>query len=75
MFESLTSKLGDSTGPIAPRDCQNGIFGRDKGEEDLLAIVWLGGEGLIEGLLRLVGLLVDELAADVVLVGEPGDRL
>ena len=34
-----------------------------------------GDKGLVEGLPRLVGLPVDELAADVVLAGEAGDRL
>ena len=34
-----------------------------------------GGEGLVEGLLGLVGLLVDELPADVVFVSQTGNRL
>jgi len=50
-------------------------LGDGEGEEDLLAIVWLGREGLLEGLLRLVRLLVNELAADVVGDGELADRL
>jgi hypothetical protein len=44
-------------------------------EEDAFAVGGVGGEGAVEGLLRLVGLLVDELAADVVVVGEAADGL
>jgi hypothetical protein len=38
-------------------------------------VVGVGGEGLVEGLWGLVGLLVDELAADVVLLSQAGNGL
>jgi hypothetical protein len=44
-----------------------------QGEEDVVRRRW--GEGLVEGVLGLGGLLVDELAADLVLAGEVSDGL
>ena len=48
-----------------------GAFLRGKTPEDAVVLIGsVGGEGVIEGLLGLVGLVVDELAADLVLLGE-----
>jgi hypothetical protein len=51
-------------------------LGNRDGEQDLfVVVVRFGCEGAVEGLLCLAGLLIDELAADVVFVGEVAERL
>jgi hypothetical protein len=49
-------------------------LGNLDGEQDLL-VVGFRCEGLVESLLSLAGELIEELAADVVFVGEVAERL
>jgi hypothetical protein len=66
-------------GAVADEDQAEGQLaqpGLGDGEvQEDAAVLGVGVEGGVEGLLGLVGLLVDELAADVVLGGEVGDGL
>jgi hypothetical protein len=50
-------------------------FGDGQPEEELGRVVRRWGKGVVEGVVGLMQLLVDELATDVVLGGEFGDRL
>jgi hypothetical protein len=54
---------------------KQGLGDRDRKQDALGVAGFFRGEGVGENPLRLAGLLVDELAADVVVVGEAGDRL
>ncbi len=50
-------------------------FGHREPEEELGRVGRRRGEGVVEGVVGLVELLVDELAADLMLVGQFGDGL
>ena len=50
-------------------------LGDGEGKQDAIGISRVGGEGLVEGLVGLVELLIDELATDLVLLGQGLDRV
>ncbi len=78
VVEDVAEQLvGATDGAMADEDQAEGQLlqpglGDGELEEDAIGG---GGEGVFEGLLGFVGLLVDELAADLVLVGEVADGL
>src|SRR6266545_3127582 len=80
VVEQVTPELdGRAEGTVTEEDqaehelADEGLGDRE-GKQDAL-VVGSGGKGLVEGRLRLSGLLVNELAADVVFLGQLGNGL
>ena len=56
-------------------DLAEQALGDGDGEQDALVLRKHWSKGVVKRLLRLIGLLIDELPADIVEVGEVADRL
>ena len=79
-IEEVAEQLGDAAERAVTEEDQSedeladpGLSDREVEEPPVVPGGWFRGEGVIEGLLGLVGLVVDELAADLMLLGELGD--
>jgi hypothetical protein len=81
IVEEVVEQFGDAAdGAVADEgEAQDQLaepgLGDGQPEEQLRRISRRRGEGVVEGVVGVVQLLVDELAADVLLVGRCGDRL
>ena len=80
VIEEVAEQLGDAAERAVTDEDQSedewadpGLSDREVKEHPVVPGGWFRGESVIEGLLGLVGLVVDELAADLVLLGELGD--
>jgi hypothetical protein len=79
-IEEVAEQFGDAAErTVADQDqgedelADPGLGDREVEEDAVVAGGSVGGEGVLEGLLGLVGLVVDEFATDVVLPGELSD--
>jgi hypothetical protein len=79
-IEEVAEQFGDAAkGTVTDQDqgedelADPGLGDREVEEHPVVAGGSVGREGVIEGLLGLVGLVVDELAADLMLVGDSRD--
>jgi hypothetical protein len=79
-IEEVAEQLGDAAERTVTDEDQGedeladpGLGDREVEEHPVVSGGWFRGEGVIDGLLSLLGLVVDELAADLVLLGELGD--
>jgi hypothetical protein len=79
-IEEVAQQFGDAAERAVADEDQGedeladpGLGDREVEEDAVVAGGPLGGEGVVEGLLGLVSLVVDELAADLVLLGELSD--
>jgi hypothetical protein len=77
VIEEVAEQLGDAAERTVSDEDQgeDELSGPGPGdrevEEDLVVSGRFRGEGVIEGLLGLVGLMVDELSTDLMLLGDP----
>jgi hypothetical protein len=80
-IEEVAEQFGDAAErTVADQDegedelADPGLGDREVEEDAVASGGWVVGEGVVERLLGLVGLVVDELAADLVLLGELRER-
>jgi hypothetical protein len=80
VIEEVAEQFGDAAERTVPDEDQSedeladpGLGDREVEEDPVVSVGWFRVEGVIEGLLSLVSLVVDKLAADLVLLGELGD--
>ena len=77
VIEEVAEQFGDATERTVSDEDQGedeladpGLGDREVEEDAVVSGGWFRGEGVIEGLLSLVGLVVEELAADVMVLGD-----
>jgi hypothetical protein len=80
-IEEVAEQFGDAAErTVADQDkgedklADPGLGDREVEEDAVASGGWVVGEGVVERLLGLVGLVVDELTADLVLLGELRER-